>query len=97
MSEQAGDAPDGVQGQLVEAPEFIGSLFHLNIISNEVALLVSRAAFVVGGDGTAPALPSFILRLSPQSLKDLSLLLSRNVERYEADWGPIETDFTRRK
>jgi hypothetical protein len=40
--------------------------------------------------------PVVQISLSPQTLKDLSLIIAGQLEQYEKDWGTIETAYTRK-
>jgi hypothetical protein len=53
-----------------------------------------------GGEGTAqpPALrPRLVIRLSPQSAKDLADVLQNFVANYEQAYGELHTDYLLRK
>jgi hypothetical protein len=81
---------------MVNAPKFYGSTLHINITSNECSILFGRPHFTIGGDGDdARAEAVCIVQMSPQTMKDLVVLMERNVKRYEEEWGVIETQYTR--
>jgi hypothetical protein len=77
----------------VRAPTFYGSLVHANMAPNDATILFGTPAVVLG-DGTPPTDPICIVRMSPQTMKDLALVLARVVERHEKVWGEIKTPFS---
>jgi len=50
-------------------------------------------------DGSAGTMaePISILQLSPQSAKDLFLVIQDGLEKYENEWGQIDTQYVRSK
>lgn len=80
----------------VGAPHFYASNFNLFWNSNEMTLLLSALAPAISGDqvGLVQS-PAAVISFSPQSGKDLLLLFQQIVGEYEAQFGEIETNFTR--
>ena len=81
-------------------PTFYVSSFNVSATSNEVVVIGSEVNPTWGADGTthAPvAMPRVVLRLSPQSLKDLADILQNFVAKYEASYGELHTDYLMRK
>ena len=74
------------------------SQFHAFSTSNEITIICNAPAPMVGSDGNlslfARLSPQCLLRMSPQSAKDLYLVLKDNLEGYEKKYGNITTDFT---
>jgi hypothetical protein len=89
----------------VEAPEhgvptFFVSSFNLSATSNEVVLVGNELVPSWNGAGTAqpPALrPRLMIRLSPQSAKDLTDVLGNFVVNFERAYGELRTDYLLRK
>jgi hypothetical protein len=81
-------------------PTFYVSSFNLSATSNEVVLIGNELFPTWGGDGAAqpPALrPRLVIRLSPQSAKDLADVLTNFVVNYERAFGELRTDYLLRK
>ncbi len=83
------------------APKFYGSSIQLFWTSNDLTILFGRAApFVqIGSDGksehTNRLEPVAMIQISPQTAKDLSLLLAETVAAHEREWGVIRTEYTK--
>lgn len=68
--------------------DFAITFLRLQILSNERSV----------PDGQIAGLePIAVIQMSPQTMKDLSLLVTHQIAVYEAEWGEIETEFTRRR
>ena len=79
-----------------EVPVFHGSSVALHIASNEWTFFVSRVVpFPDEGDKPVNVHPECIIQVSPQTAKDLYLIVKSGVEEYENDYGTIETAFSR--
>ena len=68
--------------------------------SNEVVLIGNELFPTWSGEGTAqpPVLrPRLVIRLSPQSAKDLGDVLQNFVTNYERAYGELRTDYLLRK
>lgn len=90
----AAEALAAIQGNVISADTVYASVFHINTNSNEFQILFGHNALVMT-PGIAPSVPAVIVQLSPQSVKDLCLLLQKNIATYEGEWGEIQTQFTR--
>ena len=76
------------------------SSFNLSATSNEVVLAGNELFPTWGGEGAAqpPVLrPRLVIRLSPQSAKDLADVLQNFVANYEQAYGELRTDYLLRK
>ena len=76
------------------------SSFNLSATSNEVVLVGNELFPTWGGEGAAqpPVLrPRLVVRLSPQSAKDLADVLQNFVANYEQAYGELYTDYLLRK
>ena len=93
-------APSVVEAGKAGVPTFYVSRFNVSATSNEVVVVGSEVYPTWGADGAAHApvtLPRVVLRLSPQSLKDLAHILHSFVARYEESYGELQTDYLMRK
>jgi hypothetical protein len=102
MAEQHQTAPAARLIETVEpeVPTFYVSSFNLSATSNEVVLIGNELypAWGNAGDAQPPQLrPRLVLRLSPQSVKDLADVLSNFVASYETSYGELRTDYLLRK
>ena len=84
----------------VQAPSFYCSAMQAAIAGNDcmITLLAARPAFRKStGQSIELAIqqPVGVVYMSMRSLKDLQLIVNDIVSRYEAEWGSIETEFTR--
>jgi hypothetical protein len=101
MAEQQQTTPAAQLIEFVESgvPTFDVSSFNLSATSNEVVLIGNELYPAWGpvGDAQPPQLRSrLVLRLSPQSVKDLADVLSF-VASYEASYGELRTDYLLRR
>jgi hypothetical protein len=81
-------------------PNFYVSSFNLSATSNEVVLVGNELFPTWAGDGVAqpPVLhPRLVIRLSPQSARDLTDVLRNFVANYEQAYGELRTDYLLRK
>lgn len=89
------------QATPVNAPTFYASAIQLGWGANDATLVFSRSVPLGSPEHPPGAIatltPVVVLQLSAQTIKDLSVLLSRSVAVYEKEWGTIETEFTRDK
>lgn len=86
-----------VNVQPLQVPLLHASLFQTTWNSNEISLLLANMVPALDpADGSMASLaqPIASLSLSPQSAKDLSILLAEAVSQYESKHGEIRTDFT---
>ncbi|AVA20692.1 hypothetical protein [Rhizobium sp. NXC24] len=86
----------------IQAPLLYASTFHaywssteFNVILSVNSLARSQPTNENPSGFRAGIQPAAILAMSPQSAKDLSLLLQDGVRKYEDMYGPLETDFAR--
>lgn len=86
----------------IEAPVLYASTLQAVWTGNDCSIIFSRprpAHIVVNGQGMTASLqePVAIMQLSPQTAKDLLLLLSDTVGKFEAEFGVIVTEYSRGK
>jgi hypothetical protein len=84
----------------LDVPAFFVSSFNLSATSNEVVLVGNELFPTWSGEGAAqpPVLrPRLVIRLSPQSAKDLSDVLQNFVANFERAYGELRTDYLLRK
>ena len=83
----------------ITAPEYFSSSFQISRNSNQVTIVFRHYRPLLHKSridiGAALQEPIAVVVLSPQSAKDLALLLSRQVEEYEEEWGNLNTEFTK--
>jgi hypothetical protein len=83
-----------------EPAAFYVSTFNVSATSNEVVVFANEVQPAWDREGHAPApvsRPRVLLRMSPQSLKDLATILASFVAQYEASYGELQTDYLRRR
>jgi hypothetical protein len=102
MAASQQDVPTPHLAEVVETgvPTFFVSSFNLSATSNEVVLVGNELFPTWSGEGAAqpPVLrPRLVIRLSPQSVKDLSDVLQDFVTNYERAYGELRTDYLLRK
>lgn len=93
-------APHPVEVAELGVPTFYVSSFNLSATSNEVVLVGNELFPTWTGDGAAqpPVLhPRLVIRLSPQSAKDLADVLRNFVANYEQAYGELRTDYLLRR
>jgi hypothetical protein len=99
-SQQDPSAPHPIEVAEIGVPTFFVSSFNLSATSNEVVLVGNELFPTWGGEGPAqpPVLrPRLVVRLSPQSAKDLSDVLQNFVANFERAYGELRTDYLLRK
>ena len=92
--------PRPVEVAELGVPTFFVSSFNLSATSNEVVLMGNELFPTWGAEGAAesPVLhPRLVIRLSPQSAKDLADVLTNFVTNYERAYGELRTDYLLRK
>lgn len=91
----------GAKVEPVEAPTFFASGIRVGVSPTECNLTfqrgrpaqVVRDGQVIADVGTMENVA--VIQMSVGGLKDLTLLLQQQIAKYEDDWGPIETEFSR--
>jgi hypothetical protein len=88
-------APEGEIKAIPIAPAQ-ASGFHLMGTGNDFLLLCQRVvpAVLNGKDIVGLAEPSAVLTISPQALKDLQVLIGKELAKFEKEFGAINTPFT---
>ena len=100
ITQQGSPAPQPAEVAELDVPAFFVSGFNLSATSNEVVLVGNELFPTWSGEGAAqpPVLrPRLVIRLSPQSAKDLSDVLQNFVTNYERAYGELRTDYLLRK
>ncbi|WP_265518995.1 hypothetical protein [Nitratireductor luteus] len=83
---------------LLDVPEFFGDKVALITDSTSFTVFLSRQVPVlVRSQNAGTSRPAVTLHMSPQTAKDLALLLIDQIDQHEREWGQIETAFTRRR
>jgi hypothetical protein len=98
-TQQDSPAPHPAEVAELGVPTFFVSSFNLSATSNEV-VLVGNELFPTWSGGTEqpPVLrPRLVIRLSPQSAKDLGDVLQNFVANFERAYGELRTDYLLRK
>jgi hypothetical protein len=104
----ASPLPDGFQGILpkdvkrVDAPFFYVGAITLMTTGNDFTLVLSRARPIENSDGTVNTQavtsdPVAVISVTPQTLKDLFLVLTDVIPQYEAQFGELKTLFMMRR
>lgn len=90
------------EGKVIEVPDFSASTLNISIAGTEALLLFSgfRPAVVVTNGQEAPGVmvqPRVSVTVSVLTLKEMSLAIGEAIDQYEAQVGPLETEFTRQR
>lgn len=85
----------------MEAPTFYASTFRIQGTGNDFGLIFQRAVTMQQEDGAIhPEIASLgtvaIVNVSPESLKDFHVLIGRQLEEHEKQFGRIVTPYTMR-
>ncbi len=99
-TQHAAPAPSVAEPIQAGIPTFHVPSFNVTATSNEVFVIGSEVYPTWGSDGAAHppvTAPRVLIRLSPQSLKDLADMLHSFVAKYEASYGELHTDYLLRK
>ena len=100
LTQQGSPTPHPADLAELGVPTFFVSSFNLSATSNEVVLVGNELFPTRSGEGTAqpPVLrPRVVIRLSPQSAKDLGDVLQNFVANFERAYGELRTDYLLRK
>ncbi|WP_341912835.1 hypothetical protein [Ferrovibrio terrae] len=79
-------------------PEYYASGVQIGAAANTVAVIFSRnvpAPVPDTGDITSVSVPTVVMHMSIQTLKDLAVLANETVQAIEKQYGVVETDFLR--
>lgn len=101
--EAESDAAEAIPMAIIDAPEFFVTNTQVVHAKNDFSILFSRirlAGKLEDGSGRGPAqigvvFPTVILNMSAATAKDLAVVVADVIEKYEAEFGVIETEFTR--
>lgn len=92
--------PQGPQVQPVLAPQYYATGVQILQQSNDFAVIFMRShpsvAPLKSGETVAFLQVTALIQMSPQTAKDLHIALGSQICAYEKEWGPIETEYTRR-
>jgi hypothetical protein len=97
MADPTKEEMEAMMASVIQAPKFYGSTVNVNMTSNEISLMFGRPHFVIGDHEGAPGEPVAIIQMSPQTAKDLLVLLAGSLKTWEKEWGELQTEFTRRQ
>ena len=75
-------------------PLLHASLIELQVTSNDWTFFLGQIV-PRPGEKLPDVKPTCILQVSPQTAKDLYLIIKGSLEKYEEQYGTIETDFSR--
>ncbi|MFO1056571.1 MAG: hypothetical protein U1E53_06325 [Dongiaceae bacterium] len=92
--------PATTEGGRAAPATFHVSSFNVSGTSNEVVVFANEVepSWGAAGEAQAPVLQTrVLLRMSPQSAKDLAEILHSFVARYEETYGELQTDYLRRR
>ena len=86
----------------VNAPLLYASSLQLTATPTGFTLTFAQPRPVNIGAGNQPLSaailePVVVLQMSPGTVKDISVLLTAQMAMYEATWGKLETEFTRKQ
>lgn len=100
MAEETISLPDGAFSEFPVPPAHATNI-QIAPINQTFSLVftgprMGTAKIKEEGATIAQMVPVASLLLSPQALKDLSLLVAKAVSDYEAEWGNVETLYTRK-
>jgi hypothetical protein len=86
-------------GEMLTVPSCSASFFNITTQPTIVSLLVSSMAMGVtpSGELVTGNKPEFLLSMSPQATKELSILLVQAVATYEAKYGTVTTPFVKER
>ena len=99
-TQQGSPAPHPAEADELGVAAFFVSSFNLSATSNDLVLVGNELFPTWSGEGAAqpPVLrPRLVIRLSPQSAKDLSDVLQNFVANFERAYGELRTDYLLRK
>ena len=87
--------------KVLELPMFYASVFQIQGSGNDFNLICQRGVPAQREDGSiettvTSAQTVAVISISPQSLKDLHLLIGQQLEDQEKDFGRIKTQYTKR-
>jgi hypothetical protein len=99
MSDTPPILSDANKIQPVDLPTWAVSQFSVSVTSNEVLLVGSEITPLLTPEGVpdnfARVRPRVVFRMSPQTMKDLSIILSEALRKYEGQFGVLNTDYTK--
>lgn len=93
---------EGGEVRRVDAPSHFATTIRAAWTSNNCTITFSRGHPVEVGSIGEPvyaelAEPVAVISMSPGTAKDLFTLLRDSIDKFEAEWGAIETEFTRKR
>ncbi len=81
----------------ISAPEFFSSHFQINHTSNQFTIVFNKLRQLAHKQTREPSAAlletAAVITLSPQSAKDLSVLLAKQLRGYEKEWGELRTQY----
>lgn len=94
-NETATGNDDALSAIMIEVPKFSASVFNVSVTPTEVMLLASSLmpGISPAGDIVSGPKPQVVLSMSPQSAKELALVIEGVISTYEEAHGPIRTPF----
>ncbi|MGE7367924.1 hypothetical protein ACQKKX_02485 [Neorhizobium sp. NPDC001467] len=100
VSQKLRQTADHQPAKRIEAPTFYGSNFAVSWSALDVSMVLGRAfpATIDAGDMAGSMFgvleTQAIIQMSPQSAKDLMLVLQEGLKAYEEKYGVIKTDYS---
>ncbi|WP_294260776.1 hypothetical protein [uncultured Sphingomonas sp.] len=88
-------APNVMPVSPLAVPRFWCTQFSIIGSDHEVVLAAGSLAVMQheNGDSSGVVIPALQMSLSPLSAKELSAILAQYVEQYEANHGPLKSEF----
>lgn len=85
----------------IEAPAFHATGMNVLWGNNSCTIVLSRGRPIVhkAGDVVNTGMlvePIAVIHFSPQTAKDMAIILTNTVAKYEQDWGKITTEYSRK-
>lgn len=83
-------------GALPNVPAHAVDSFSLTVTGTSAIMMLGRVTPLLGaeGIGNLVSIPAAILTMSPHAMKELSIILSDAVAKFEAENGELRTPFT---
>lgn len=97
LANELGEAVERKKLSPLQAPLLSASSFKLIGTGTDFVLILERVVPMYGADGQIDEIamlqPTAAVTLSPGAAKDLGLLLTNHVAKYEEKFGPVNTPY----